>query len=269
MRAATCESQTMLSYQHGYHAGNLADVHKHALLAWALAYLAIKDKPLSYIETHAGRGLYRLDTEAARKTGEAAAGIGRLEQAFDPVHPYRRAIDMARAAHGIACYPGSPLIAAHLLRHNDRMTLAELHPQEHAALVAVMGQRATIHRRDGLELAQALCPPMPRRGVLMVDPSYEVKSDYDALPGFLAAIRRKWNVGVLMLWYPILSTDAQAPMVARLRAELEDVALFEARFPPIRSGHRMTGSGLAVINPPHGMTDEAGRVAALIRQITA
>ncbi len=259
----------MLSYQHGYHAGNLADVHKHALLAWVLNYLALKDKPLSYIETHAGRGLYRLDTEAARKTGEAAAGIGRLEQGLDPTHPYRRAIDMARAAHGIASYPGSPLIAAHLLRHSDRMVLAELHPQEHAALAAVLGSRATIHRRDGLEMALAVCPPMPRRGVLMVDPSYEVKTDYETLPRFLTAIRRKWNVGVLILWYPILTGAPHAPMIDRLRADHPDVALFESRFAPIRPGHRMTGSGLAVVNPPFGMADEAAMVEGLIRQIVA
>lgn len=259
----------MLSYQHGYHAGNLGDVHKHALLAWALNYLANKDKPLSYIETHAGRGLYRLDTEAARKTGEAAAGIGRLEQGFAPGHPYRRAIDMVRAAHGIEAYPGSPLIAAHLLRHSDHMTLAELHPQEHAALQALLGRRATIHRRDGLELGRALCPPTPRRGVLLVDPSYEVKTDYAAIPKFLTDVRRKWNVGLLMLWYPILTTDAHLPMTAQLRADHADTELFEVRFPPIREGHRMTGSGLAVINAPFGMAEEAAQVEAVIRQITA
>ena len=259
----------MLSYQHMYHAGNLGDVHKHALLAWVLDYLAAKDKPLSYIETHAGRGLYRLDTEAARKTGEAAAGIGRLEQGFDPGHPYRRAIDMVRAAHGIEAYPGSPLIAAHLLRHADHMTLAELHPQEHAALLAILGRRATIHRRDGLELGLAICPPMPRRGVLLVDPSYEVKTDYEAMPSFLQEVRRKWNVGVLMLWYPILTAGVHTPMTDRLREDHPDIDLFEVRFPPIRDGHRMTGSGLAVINAPFGMADEAARVEAVIRQITA
>ena len=259
----------MLSYQHGYHAGNLADVHKHALLAWVLDYMTAKDKPLSYIETHAGRGLYRLDTEAARKTGEAAAGIGRLEQSFSPGHPYRRAIDMARAAHGIAAYPGSPLIAAHLLRHSDRMTLAELHPQEHAALVAVLGTRATIHRRDGLEVALALCPPEPRRGVLVCDPSYEVKDEYQTIPRVVTQLRRKWNVGVLLLWYPILTSGAHLPMTERLRADHPDIALFETCFPPIRAGHRMTGSGLAVVNPPWGLAEEAARVEGLIRQITA
>jgi 23S rRNA (adenine2030-N6)-methyltransferase len=254
----------MLSYQHGYHAGNLADMHKHALLAWVLDYMAAKDKPLSYIETHAGRALYRLDTEEARKTGEAAAGIGRLEQAFAPTHPYRRAIDMARAAHGIAAYPGSPLIAAHLLRHSDRMTLAELHPREFAALQALMGARARVERRDGLELALSLCPPMPRRGVLMIDPSYEVKTDYTTLPDTISALHRKWNVGVILLWYPVLQSGVQAAMVERITASLPDARVFEARFAPIRDGHRMIGSGLVVLNAPWGMEDEAQRVADLV-----
>jgi len=118
----------MLSYQHAYHAANLADVHKHALLAWVLDYLTRKDKPLSYIETHAGRGLYDLEGEAARKTGEAAQGFDRVAGWFGPDHPYAVQVARTRALHGVRAYPGSPLIAAQALRPGDRMHLAELHP---------------------------------------------------------------------------------------------------------------------------------------------
>ena len=114
----------MLSYQHAYHAGNLADVHKHALLSSALDYLTRKDKALSYFETHAGRGLYHLDGIEARKTGEAAKGIARVADWFATDHPYARARAVVAAAHGAAAYPGSPLIAAALLRGFDNMTLA-------------------------------------------------------------------------------------------------------------------------------------------------
>ncbi len=260
----------MLSYQHAYHAGNLADVHKHAALAWVLSYLTGKDKPLSYIETHAGRGLYALNAPEALKTGEAAAGIARLAPHFAPDHPYLRAIEAIRAAHGPSAYPGSPLIAAQLLRPTDKMTLAELHPQEHAALARVLPPgRATLQRREGLEMAQALCPPTPRRGVLMVDPSYEVKAEYDALPRFLTQIRRKWNVGILLLWYPILQAGPHQPMCDALRAAHHDIALFETRFPPVRAGHRMIGSGLAVINPPWGMAEEMAAIARMITRATA
>ena len=267
---ASCQSNFMLSYQHSYHAGNLADVHKHALLAWILAYMAAKDKPISYIETHSGRGLYSLDAPEARKTGEAAAGILRAGAAFGPDHPYGQVLAEVRAQHGEMAYPGSPLIAASLLRPQDSLTLAELHPQEYSALrMVIAGAGVSIQRRDGFEMAQAICPPKPRRGVLMVDPSYEVKSDYNTLPDFVTSIRRKWNVGVILLWYPVLSAGLHRDMIARISRDHPDAVILETAFPPIREGHRMTGSGLVVVNPPWGLEDEAARVDATIRALTA
>ena len=120
----------MLSYQHAYHAANLADVHKHAVLSWVLDYLCAKPKPLSYIETHAGRGLYNLAAPEAAKTGEAAQALAKTGDWFAPDHPYARQLAITRAAHGPSAYPGSPLIAAQMLRPGDRMHLAELHPQD-------------------------------------------------------------------------------------------------------------------------------------------
>jgi len=262
-RTACAAAKPMLSYQHAFHAGNLADVHKHALLAWLLAYLTAKDKPLSYIETHAGRGLYDLSAPQALKTGEAAAGIARAEPLFPPDHPYIEALQATRAAHGAYSYPGSPLIAAYGLRAgHDRITLAELHPAEYDALGRAMaGQGARVYKRDGLDMAQAICPPNPRRGVLMVDPSYEVKTDYATIPRQLAQIARKWNVGVLVLWYPILQDGPDAALKSDLRAELPAIDLFEARFAPARPGHRMIGSGMAVVNAPWGMAEEAARLS--------
>ncbi|MFN4058297.1 MAG: 23S rRNA (adenine(2030)-N(6))-methyltransferase RlmJ [Roseinatronobacter sp.] len=255
----------MLSYQHLYHAGNLADVHKHALLAWVLDYMTAKDKPLSYLETHAGRGLYDLEALESAKTGEAAMGIARLQARFAPDHPYARVIAQVRAQHGPSFYPGSPLIAAGLLRGQDKITLAELHPREFAALSETMaGSGAQVLRQDGLAVARAWAPPTPRRGVLMIDPSYEVKEDYATLPPVLALIRRKWNVGVVILWYPVLLSGVQEGMLAQIRADHPDVAVFETRFPPIRDGHRMVGTGLVVLNAPYGMALEAERVAKLM-----
>ncbi len=254
----------MLSYQHGYHAGNLADVHKHPLLAWALAYLMRKDKPLSYIETHAGRGLYDLTAPEAVKTGEAVAGIGALRDCFSPDDPYARVLGEVARRYGPTAYAGSPLIAALSLRPADRMHLADLHPQEIAALQDVMAPYgATCHRQDGFAMARAVTPPTPRRGLMLVDPSYEVKADYAAIPPFLAQIHRKWNVGVLMLWYPILTSNAHAPMLAALEGARYPGALrHEVRFHPARPGHGMGGSGLFVINAPYGMDDEARRLSA-------
>ena len=254
----------MLSYQHLYHAGNLADVHKHALLAWALDYLTLKDKPLSYIETHAGRGLYDLGAEEALKTGEAAGGVEVAENWFAPGHPYRRRLAEVRAAHGPQAYPGSPMVAALSLRDGDVMHLAELHPQEHRALAANLGPwGAHVQMRDGFDMALAVCPPTPRRGLLLIDPSYEVKADYDRIPKVIAQLHRKWNVGVIMLWYPLLTGGPHGPMLADLLATFPQALRSEVRFPPVRDGHRMAGSGLFIVNPPFGMTAEVARIAAV------
>ncbi len=256
----------MLSYQHIYHAGNPADVHKHALLCWMLGYMTGKAKPLSYIETHAGRGLYRLDAPEAVRTGEAAAGVGRLLEAgvVQQDHPYPRALAQVRAEHGAQVYAGSPLLAAMLLRAEDRMDLAELHPQEHDALRFAMSPcGARVHKRDGFDMAQSLCPPTPRRGLMLIDPSYEVKDDYSAIPGQIAKLHRKWNVGVICLWYPILTSAMHGPMLSALKAQdLPNALRHEVRFAPVRPGHRMVGSGLFVVNAPFGLAAEAARLSA-------
>ena len=251
----------MLSYQHAFHAGNLADVQKHALLAWTLAYMVQKDKPVTYIETHAGRGLYRLSGPEALKTGEAAQGIGRLSDAFPESHPYRERLEETRSMFGEDAYPGSPLIAALGLRESDKLQLAELHPQENTALNEVLGSwGAHIRKEDGFDFALSLTPPTPRRGMLLVDPPYEVKSDYDKIPKFFAQVARKWNVGLLMLWYPILRDAPHLPMLRALEAQHPEALRHEIRFPPAREGHRMTGSGMFIVNPPFGIAAETARL---------
>lgn len=257
----------MLSYQHAYHAGNLADLHKHMLLASALDHLTRKPKPLSYIETHAGRGLYRLDGPEAARTGEAAAGIDRaLAMGWLPgAHPFLSALAAIRRHHGPRAYPGSPLIAAHFLRPGDRAHLGELHPAEHEALSRVAGF-ATLFRQDGFAMAQAVCPPTPRRGLLLIDPSYEVKADYDAIPRQIDLLARKWNVGVIALWYPILPDARHRPMLDRLAAAHPEALRSEVAFAPARTGHAMEGSGLWVRNAPFGLAEDAARTEAMFRK---
>lgn len=258
----------MLSYQHIYHAGNLADVQKHALLAFALDYMTRKDKPLTYIETHAGRGVYDLTAPEAAKTGEAAAGISLLEQGFPADHPYRRRLSETRALFGDAAYPGSPLVAALSLRDGDSLHLAELHPQEHAALTANMGRWGlNIQKRDGFEMALALTPPTPRRGLMLIDPSYEVKADYANIPKTIAQIARKWNVGTIALWYPLLLDAPHTPMLRALMADHPESFRHELRFPPVRDGHKMTGTGMWFLNPPYGIEAEAQRLDALYKKL--
>lgn len=257
----------MLSYQHAYHAGNLADLHKHALLASALDYLTRKDKPLSYLETHSGRGLYHLDGAEAEKTQEARAGILRAEADgwLPRDHPLLTALEQVRDTHGDRAYPGSPLIAEHFLRPMDSAHLAELHPAEFAALRQVAGF-ARLYHQDGFQMAKAVCPPLPRRGLLLIDPSYEVKTDYADIPKQIDQIARKWNVGVIALWYPMLSDNRHRPMLDRLMDSHPQALRSEVRFPPVRAGHAMVGSGMWVLNPPYGLSDRAAEIEAIFRR---
>jgi 23S rRNA (adenine2030-N6)-methyltransferase len=152
------------------------------------------------------------------------------------------------------------MVAALLLRPMDRLLLAELHPQEHAGLLRALGPGGLppgvgpgpigIERRDGLAAALSWTPPQPRRGILVVDPSWEVREDYAAVPDLLEKVRRKWNVGVLLLWYPLLPDARHAGMLARLEASFPGALRHEVRFPPARPGHGMAGSGLFLVNPP-------------------
>jgi 23S rRNA (adenine2030-N6)-methyltransferase len=234
-------------------------------------FLTRKDKPLSYMETHAGRGLYQLAAPEAVKTGEAAAGIDLIlsRGLLTDAPPYLAALARVRAAHGDRAYPGSPLLAAECLRPQDKITLAELHPQENAALEYAMSvTNARVLKQDGFAMAQALTPPDPRRGVLLIDPSYEVKADYDAIPKAIAKLHRKWNVGVIALWYPILTSGAHGPMLQALEAlNLPKTLRHEVKFPPARDGHRMIGSGMFIVNAPYGLEDEAARLTKLFKAL--
>lgn len=258
----------MLSYLHSYHAGNLADVHKHSLLAWMLSYMARKDKPLSYLETHSGRALYDLDGAEAVKTGEAAAGITRVLDWFEPDDPYRRVLSDTRATLGAATYPGSPLIASKLLRGSDAMDLAELHPAEAAALrEAMLPYPAVVHEQDGWQMAMSRCPPDPRRGLLLIDPSFEVKDDYATIARFMAQISRKWPVGVLVLWYPVLTDNRHTPMIRSLKQAIPDATVHEVRFAPARPGHGMVGSGMFVVNAPYGFDEYAAWLGTKFKEL--
>ncbi|PYG28043.1 23S rRNA (adenine(2030)-N(6))-methyltransferase RlmJ [Pelagimonas varians] len=260
----------MLSYQHSFHAGNLADVQKHAILAFVLDYLTQKDKPVSYIESHAGRGLYDLTDEDAQKTGEAAQGILKVSNWFDRKNPYLRALAASRDTHGETAYPGSPLIAQALLRPTDSLHLAELHPGENKALGRVAWARNTkIYEQDGIELALSLAPPTPRRGVLLIDPSWEIKTDYKVIPAAIHNVTRKWNVGIVMLWYPILTDNRHGEMMQGLRDAYPDALNHEVKFPPAREGHGMIGSGMFVINPPWGLAEFTNTLSKRFSKLAA
>lgn len=243
----------MLSYQHAYHAGNRADVHKHAALARLLKTMTAKPRPVTYMETHAGRGLYDLAGPEAKKTGEAADGIQRLSIAGTD-DPYFEAIDAIRRKHGRTAYPGSPLVARHLLRDTDAIHLMEKHPAEAKALKSAMkGSGAHVHFRDGYEGVLAISPPPARRGAVLIDPSYEVKTEYDDVARFVRTLHRKWPEAVILVWYPILEDGRHRAMIRALEAAgLPEAEKHEILFPKSEHAGRMLGSGLFIAGKPYG-----------------
>lgn len=257
----------MLSYQHAYHAGCSADVHKHAVLAVLLARLTAKDRPITYMESHAGRGLYDLSSVEALKTGEAAAGILRIlaEGRLPLDHPYREALEAVRRRHGPHAYPGSPWIARHILRPQDRLHLMELHPQEHGGLkAAIRGPNVHVHRRDGLDGIVAIAPPAPRAGLAFIDPSYEVKTDYDAVARTVMTLHRKWPEATILVWYPLLAAGLHTALRETLaRAALPKWRSDEVLFADPATVRGMYGSGFVLVNQPYGSDADLDRVAAL------
>ena len=248
-----------MNYRHEFHAGNFADVAKHSLLAVLLAGLSRKDTPWHYFDTHAGTGVYDLAGDAARRSGEAAAGIARL-------WPFRGALPPAVELlcgvistwnPGLApgslprFYPGSPAIAVALAREQDRLTLAELQPQAASELKARFqrDKRIAVHQRDGYEMLTALTPPPERRGLALFDPPYESPEEFERLVECLAVSHGRWPSGVYALWYPLKDEVARLKFLRRMeRSGISRILLTELRVGDRAGG--LLGSGLLVVNPP-------------------
>lgn len=252
-----------MNYRHAFHAGNHADVLKHLVLLGLLEALQRKPAPLTVLDTHAGRGLYALDAEEAMRTGESADGIARLQAA--PVAPgegskqrllarYLGAIAACRVEHGAEAYPGSPWLIARQLRADDRLACCELQPDEAAALKRLFrgDRRVAVHQRDGFEALRGLLPPMPRRGLVLVDPPYEAQlAEFDAIVAALAEALARWPEGMYAVWYPLKQRRSVQPFL-REAAALPARSAFTAELlvRPDDSPLRMNGSGMLVLNAP-------------------
>lgn len=247
----------MLSYRHVFHAGNHADLIKHLTLVLTLDYYLRKDKPFWYIDTHAGAGTYALGCAEARKNREFSTGIQYLwktaELLPEPFQHYLELIRQANPDGKLAQYPGSPWLAARMLRNADQLRLFELHPTDYQALanVLVQDKRIQISQKDGLKSLPGLLPPPPRRAVTLIDPSYEIKSDYAAVVATLIKAHQRFATGSYLLWYPVVSRQRVRQMFEALQASrIPDILQIE--FCPLPDGKQqgMTGSGMFVINPP-------------------
>jgi 23S rRNA (adenine2030-N6)-methyltransferase len=246
-----------MNYRHAFHAGNFADVVKHVILTALLERLSRKDKPWCYVETHAGRGCYRLDGQAARRSGESAGGIGRLLDArglHEVSRGYRAMVlGLAGNERGLKLYPGSPLLARMLMRPEDRAILAELQAEEAAALKALFrgDRRVAVHHMDGYQALKAFLPPEPRRGLVMIDPPYESPGELARLPGAVSAAARRWPTGIFAVWYPIKDRRELAPLMRGLAdADVGEALVAELTIAPADSAARLNGSGMVILRPP-------------------
>ena len=245
----------MLSYRHAFHAGNLADVHKHASLWIVQQALLRKAAPCSFIDTYAGAGLYELASVEARKTGEAAEGIGRLLAAGKPEGvpaEYLHALGVVGENGLPANYPGSPEWMRLQMRESDELVLLELHPAEHALLKARYAKRSNVHvhRRDAREGLPALVPPRHRRGLVLIDPPYEQEREYTDIPEMLARAWQRWPQAVYGVWYPLLPAGRHAAMLAAIAATgIRKVFRHELLLRPHAAG--MRGSAMLWVNLPY------------------
>ena len=267
----------MYSYRHAFHAGNHGDVLKHLVLQAILEHLTRKDAPLVVVDTHAGAGLYRLDSDAAGTSGEAADGILKLQPAAAALENVAPAVSryLALVAHfnkpgQLKVYPGSPFVIHRLLREDgrDRLKLFEMHPTDAKALAGNIeqleaGRQVTVARSDGFESLKALLPPPSRRALVLVDPSYEIKSDYAKVAAAVQDSLKRFATGVYVVWYPVIPRPEAHELPRRLKTIANNAgkpwlhAVLNVGHPPHQPGEPAThgpglsASGMFVVNPPH------------------
>ena len=246
-----------MNYRHAFHAGNFADVFKHALLLALLDQLAAKEKPLCYFETHAGAGRYGLEDPQAEKTGEWNDGIGRLFSLTNLPQSLRPYVDAIRAFNRggtLRVYPGSPLLATNALRGGDRIVLCESQADEARKLRSLFRDdaRVHVHQRDGYAALKALLPPSERRGLVLVDPPFEQQAqEFRVIETALAEAHARWPTGVYAIWYPIKQRSAVRPFERWLNERgWRNVLVVELLVRADDSPLRLNGCGMAIVNAP-------------------
>jgi 23S rRNA (adenine2030-N6)-methyltransferase len=255
-----------MNYRHVFHAGNHADVFKHAALTLVLAHLAAKPQPFAVLDTHAGVGAYDLASEGAQATKEYAAGAGVVfGRPLAAAPAYAELLAAMNPDGRLAAYPGSPEIARRLLRAHDRLVLCELHPDDAAALKARYRGDALVHvhRRDGYEAAAALAPPPERRGLVLIDPPYEAPDETARLTAALTAGLRKWPTGIFCAWYPVKDHRIGDALAAAARTGWPKPLRAEFLAYPI-DGEAMAGGGLLILNAPWQLDE---KLEALCREL--
>lgn len=258
-----------MNYRHAFHAGNFADVVKHVILTRILCYMMRKEAPFRVIDTHAGVGLYDLSGEAAERTGEWQDGIGRLMASPLPgplgalLAPYLDAVTARNPQGRLRYYPGSPFITRHMLRPQDRLMALELHPQDFESLAENFSGdiQTRVTRLDGWSALGTHLPPKEKRGLVLVDPPFEQKGEFDRMVQSLVKAHKRWPGGTYAYWYPIKDPAEINSFVAALKATgLGKILRLELTIRPPSHPPRLHGTGMIVVNPPYVLEAEMALV---------
>ncbi len=264
-----------MNYRHIYHAGNFADVLKHAVLALVIEHLKLKDAPFRVVDTHAGTGLYDLTSDQAQRTGEWRDGIGRIVRDEPPAEiaailaPYLEAVRAENGGEDILRYPGSPLLARRLMRRGDRLIANEAHPEDVERLESLFSKdpAAKVLAVDGWSVLKAVLPPKERRGIVLIDPPFEKPGEFARIVEGVAAAHRRFATGTVIVWYPIKDVGAVRGFhrdLAALGIPKLLCAELSVRAPSAEG--ELVGTGLVILNPP--FTLEA-KLATLLPYLTS
>ena len=249
----------MLSYRHAFHAGNFADVLKHSVLTLVLDYMTRKEKGFHYIDSHSGAGMYQLSDEYAQKNGEYKNGIAKLLNEQNLPEALQAYVDLVKALNpdnnqeDLNLYPGSPAIAKHFMRRQDSTHLFELHPTdiEHLENFCTRWKKVFVKQSDGYQGVLGLLPPPSRRGVVLIDPPYELKEDYQKAVNTIINAYKKFSTGTYILWYPMVHRARVNEMVnCFTNSDVKNLLQIEFCLSKDNDEYGMTGTGLFIVNPP-------------------
>lgn len=265
----------MFAYRHLFHAGNFADVLKHALLARLFLALAKKEKPYCFVDTHAGVGRYDLTHEWARKNAEFEAGIGRLWNRDDVpalLEPYLAAVRAENPDGRLRFYPGSPAIARRLRRSGDRLVFSEMNKSDATGLTAYFERErgVTVLVQDAYQTLRSHLPPRERRGLVLVDSSFDRAGEFARLAAALAEAHKRWETGVYSVWYPLMTPGAMQTFYRAVATSgVRRILQIEIEVHPAASHGPLRGCGLLVVNPPFGFEAEAREIVAWLAPMLA
>ena len=265
----------MLSYRHSFHAGNHADVVKHIVQSLILDSLKQKEKPFVYHDTHSGVGRYDLTHEWAEKTSEYKQGIARIWQQSDipsEIHSYLQAIKTLNNGDALRYYPGSPRVARAHLRQQDRMVLTELHPSDYPLLKQEFhrDRQVKVFNEDGFQRLKASLPPKERRGLVLIDPPYELAKEYRDVVQAIYQSYKRWATGIYAIWYPVVNRFDIEDMLESLQGlGIRKILQIELGVTADNNEHGMTASGMIVINPPWKLESQMKAILPFLKQAIA